>query len=194
MCCSATKEFLPLWFSQAWFCFLILDLGLVPCLLLWDGYWEPVLRSSSTKPAPARWALWSQLQFDCEDEMTDKWVLQQFMGDVFCHHVSNHDFSVTGRRTTCTLKGWIHISHLNKLNHSKKIIIISSAKVKQWMNIHNWSLRWQTCCQMKWKYVSNQSSEGRPGITVKRADSQNKDNSVKIWSLCRPWCYLSGVS
>lgn len=58
-----------------WPCPLFAPLGWLPD----SGHpliWEPDLRNSSTKPAPARWALWSQFQFNCDDEMTDKWVLQ----------------------------------------------------------------------------------------------------------------------
>lgn len=102
--CKRTSDYLIL---PSLVLFLILDHVWSFGLVAWS---MKLHRSSSAEPAPSRWVLWSQFQFNHEAKMPDKLVLQSCMGDVFGCHVSNHDFSVIGRKATCMLKGWTHIS------------------------------------------------------------------------------------
>lgn len=105
------------------FCKHTFDSLILPSLVLFlilDHVWSFGLvtwsmklhRSSSAEPAPSRWVLWSQFQFNHEAKMPDKLVLHSCVGDVFGCHVSKHDFSVTGRKATCMLKRWTYISYI----------------------------------------------------------------------------------
>lgn len=179
MCCSATKEFLPRWFSQAWFCFrfwtlalsLVCSFGMVTENLFWEALQPNQLQQdghcgvNSSSTVKRKW-----LTNECCNIL---WVMYFVTMCLIMISV------LLGEEPHVDWKGGF-TSHI--------WINWNTAKKKKISYLQRWSNEWTSttevsddkpAAKLKWKYVTNQSSEGRPGITVKRADSQNKDNSVK---------------